>query len=601
MIILGINAGHGASAALMINGKIESVFQEERLTKIKNFHGYPKLSIEKCLKFVDSLNLKIDIAVFSSSKPLSILPFKFPIQNYFNIKDFKGFYGEEFYDRVLANKPVGNYFKKLELDKRKKTNYYLSFKNFKKKDFYNRKKIYNFFKTTLLNQSKNLIKKIDFLDHHSCHAHYAYYSIDRNEIKKNKVAVITLDSMGDSINQTLWLPSKDKKNIININRNAECDIARIYKLVTLILSMKPGEHEYKVMGLAAYAKTSYSMEVYNNVFKDLLKIKNCKIVHNKRPKNLYRFLIKKLNHYRFDNIAGGLQIFVEKICSKLLYQINKKYKSKYFTISGGVSMNVKLHKVLSELKFVKKIYVAPTGTDESLAIGACYHITKSKSHSLNNIYLGQKLFENKKNPRSFIKNKIKKYKNLKITENVRGKDIAKLLKKGEIIALAQGREEFGARALGNRSIIADPSQPDVVKTINEMIKNRDFWMPFALTILYDYHKKYLINSKNINSEFMTIAFDTNKKKYKQIKSGTHPYDNTVRPQMLKKEKNRFYYNIVESFYKLKGIPAVLNTSLNLHGSPISSTFEDVFYTFNNSGLKYLYVENNFLIRKLGKI
>ena len=98
-------------------------------------------------------------------------------------------------------------------------------------------------------------------------------------------------------------------------------------------------------------------------------------------------MIKKLNHYRFDNIAGGLQIFVEKICSKLLYQINKKYKSKYFTISGGVSMNVKLHKVLAELKFVKKIYVAPTGTDESLAIGACYYISKSKSHSLNNIYL----------------------------------------------------------------------------------------------------------------------------------------------------------------------------------------------------------------------
>ena len=96
---------------------------------------------------------------------------------------------------------------------------------------------------------------------------------------------------------------------------------------------------------------------------------------------------------------------------------------------------------------------------------------------------------------------------------------------------------------------------------------------------------------------MTIGFDTISKNLKKIKSGTHPYDGTVRPQILDKKKNEKYYEIIESFYKITGIPAVLNTSLNLHGYPISSTLENVIHTFKNSGLKYLYVNDKFLIKK----
>ena len=597
MIILGINAGHGASAALMLNGKLKFVYQEERLTKIKNFNGYPRLSIQKCLNFIRSIKSKIDVAAFCSVK-IEGYGFKFPIANYFTIKDFMGFYGEEYYERIFSNKSIKNYFKKLELDKRRKSKYNLNFEKFKNSDLNNSEKFRKYFKDYLINQSKGLINKTYFLDHHTCHAHYAYFSIDRKELKKNKIAVITLDSMGDGSNQTLWFPSKDKTRLININRSSECDLARIYKLVTLILSMKPAEHEYKVMGLAAYAKSSYSMEVFENVFKDLLQIKNCKIVHKNRPKNLYRYLRKKLDQYRFDNIAGGLQIYLEKITSKLLLQINKKYKITHFAISGGVAMNVKMHKVLSELNFLKKIYVAPTGTDESLSIGACYYLQKINSQPLNNIYLGQKLFEKENKIDIQINNQIKKNKNLVIKKNVKSNYIARLLKKGEIVAIAQDREEFGARALGNRSIIADPSNLNVIKVINEMIKNRDFWMPFALTILHNKHKSYIKNNKNILSEFMTIAFNANEKKIDLIKAGTHPYDNTVRPQMLKKNKNENYYNIINEFYKLTNIPAVLNTSLNLHGHPISSDIEDVLFTFNNSGLKYLYLQNKFLIKKL---
>ena len=122
-------------------------------------------------------------------------------------------------------------------------------------------------------------------------------------------------------------------------------------------------------------------------------------------------------------------------------------------------------------------------------------------------------------------------------------------------------------------------------------------MPFALSVMKDKQHKILKNPKNLDCSFMTIGFDTNKKNLKKIKAGTHPYDATVRPQILSKNQNLKYYEIIKNFYKITGIPAVLNTSLNLHGFPISSTLKDVISTFKNSGLKYLYVNDKFLIKK----
>tara|TARA_Y100000310_G_scaffold294649_1_gene325301 strand:+ start:3669 stop:4205 length:537 start_codon:yes stop_codon:yes gene_type:complete len=129
-------------------------------------------------------------------------------------------------------------------------------------------------------------------------------------------------------------------------------------------------------------------------------------------------------------------------------------------------------------------------------------------------------------------------------------------------------------------------------------KNRDFWMSFALTILKTNHKKYIKNPKNIKSEFMTIGFDTISKKYNKIIAGTHIYDQTVRPQILEKSQNEKYFSLIKEFEKITGVPALLNTSLNLHGNPVSSTLEDVIYTFKNSGLTYLYINDNFLVQKL---
>ena len=596
MIYLGINVSHGASACLMINGDIKFVYQEERFTKVKNFCGYPKISIDKIIEYLKEENLKIDIAAFSTIHNLPF-GFMFPKNHFFTIEDQMNFYGEQFYSKFLKKKSVKSYIKKLKKDNRNKLDLYLPYHKIKEKYYFkNSKNFREVNRKFLLKQSKNLIKKIIFLDHHSCHASYAYYSLSRKVRESNKICTLTIDSEGDMLNQTVWAPSNDKKNINKLFESSQCDLARIYKMTTLILGMKPDEHEYKVMGMAPYSKSSYSDEVYNKVYKNLLDVKNGKVIHKNRPKNLYDYLKKNLMPYRFDNICGAVQKLVETISIKILSQLYKKYKFQHFSISGGVSMNIKMNKILSELKFVKKIYVSPTGSDESLSIGACYYLAKNNSRSFENIYLGQKLFKKNQDILKEIK-KIFPRKKYIVQDKVKSKKIAKLLKKGAIIAIANGREEFGSRALGNRSIIANPSKPETIKIINEMIKNRDFWMPFALTILERKHKNFLINKKNISCEFMTIGFDTIKNKIDLIKAGTHPYDNTVRPQILSRNKNVEYYEIIDNFYKITGIPAVLNTSLNLHGFPISSKIEDVANTFKYSGLKYLFLINKILVIK----
>ena len=141
-------------------------------------------------------------------------------------------------------------------------------------------------------------------------------------------------------------------------------------------------------------------------------MENCKIVHNQRPKDLYNFLQKKLLKYRFDNIAGAVQFFVENLTNKLIKQISKKYKINHFTISGGVSMNIKMNGNILKMKEVKSLFVPPCGTDDSLSIGACYYLNKEnkKEKYLKNIYLGQELNQNKltvKTVKKFIKNKYK--------------------------------------------------------------------------------------------------------------------------------------------------------------------------------------------------
>ena len=173
--------------------------------------------------------------------------------------------------------------------------------------------------------------------------------------------------------------------------------------------------------------------------------------------------------------------------------------------------------------------------------------------------------------------------------------VAALLAEGKVVARFAGREEFGARALGNRSILANPSDPAVVREINEAIKARDFWMPFAPSMLAARNGQYVVNPKHVSSPYMILSFDTTDRR-DDIRAAIHPFDFTARPQEVSAAWNPSYHAVLAEFERLTGIGGVLNTSFNLHGYPIVSSPEDALDVFDRSGLRYLAI-GNWLVAK----
>ena len=439
-------------------------------------------------------------------------------------------------------------------------------------------------------------KNIHFFDHHECHAYYGYYG---KGITSKKSCVVTLDGGGDKTNATIWI-SKGRK-LKNVYRTNIGNLGRIYRYITLILGMKPTEHEFKVMGLAGYAlEKNIYYEKSLKIFRETLTIDGVKFKYKKKIKDHYFYFKDKLSGERFDTISYSVQKFLEEILVKWFNNISKKYKIKDFIFSGGVAQNVKATKKILESKRVNSIYVPPGPGDESLCIGAVYcYIARSKEvdknikvTNMNNPYVGIG-FNN-----SSIKF-LKKYKNLKIIKTS-NKDVAKILSNGDPVArFSLEPNEFGPMALGNRSILADPRKQDIINTINKTIKVRDFWMPFAPSVLAEDAKKIMHVIKNHNNPFMTISFDVRKNFIEKISAAVHPFDKTCRPQFVSKKINSEYYELIKEFKKITGVGVLLNTSFNLHGEPIVFQPKDAVRSFLKSGLKYLYM-GNYLIKKINR-
>ena len=267
-------------------------------------------------------------------------------------------------------------------------------------------------------------------------------------------------------------------------------------------------------------------------------------------------------------------------------------------LSGGIAQNIKALQVLINDKNVKSAWAGPISGDGSLAIGAVWcainkFYPKEKIQGLGSIYLGTKLSD--KDIEISI-NKIKR--KYKILPSYTAKHVAKWLSQGLILARCEGPMEFGQRALGNRSILADPRKIENVERINKKIKRRDFWMPFTPTICYEDCQKFLKNEKKIYSPWMTMAFDLKEGWKSKILAVIHPADKTCRPQMLKQSDNKEYYTIIKEFEKLSGLPIVLNTSFNLHGDAIIETPQQAIDTFQNSDLDILLLGGYAIIRRM---
>jgi len=347
------------------------------------------------------------------------------------------------------------------------------------------------------------------------------------------------------------------------------------------------------MGLASYV----SDEIFNpasKIFDDTMSVDGINFVYKNKPQDYYLWFKEKLDGIRFDYISRGLQDYIEKKIKTWLNNIIDEFGINNIIFSGGVAMNIKLNMRLSQLNSVNKFFVPGSADDSSNCIGVCFYFNNKNGKEtsfLKNLYLGQNISD------SEVYKEIDNYRlreEYKIIENISSSQISDKLSEGKIIARCAGRMEFGARALGNRSILADPRDLKVVDKINKVVKKRDFWMPFAPTIIDICWNEYLDNEKNIFSPYMTTGFNTTKIGENCLCAAVHRADKTSRPQMLTRDQNEDFYDIIKSFYSKTGVGAVLNTSFNLHGFPIVRNCNDAIDVFLNSDIDGLLLNNVYI-------
>lgn len=568
-IVLGIHDGHNASACLLKDAQIVAAVAEERLTRIKNEAGYPKRAVEEVLKIAGCAAGDIDMVALGS--------------RFMHHREF--FFSWDWYRKGYADqlKDINN-----DSGQRK---YFLEERA-------------NERRSAITQHLGIFSEKIVIVEHHEAHAAAAYFGspwVTHGE----KILVLTLDGSGDGICATVNIGEKGRLSRIAETKSA-ASLGKIYSRITLLLGMKPWEHEYKLMGLAPYADEEGVEKSYKAI-RSLVNLGDRALVFQNGTElwtnYCYSYLKNQLENHRFDWVAGAIQRMTEELVSKWCRNAIAETRISRVACGGGVFMNVKANMLLSELKELDGLFIFPSSGDESICLGAAYkvyadHLYKKGSRlniePFDDIYLGPEFSRDE--IESCIKKRgaFGKY-DAKFIRNINDA-VLKLLLSGKIVGRFEGRMEWGARALGNRSILMDPRNIQGIRNLNAIIKKRDFWMPFAPTILRECQDEYINNPKGIKAPYMTVAFRTKDKARTHIAGAMHPYDFTVRAQLLDSKSNPEYYDLVQRFRAATGVGALLNTSFNLHGEPIVCSPDDAIDTFEKSGLEFLAL-GDFLVSK----
>ena len=610
MKVLGINWEQNSTASLSLDGEIVSCISEERFTRIKNDEQYPINAINWILESNNINSQDLDAVVFVSKQwsPGYILTRHY---TKFNVKDY-------IFEQHKIWKP--RLFEKKNVSQLEVFNERIDKKQFPGELFWGnvieelKGDCAHVSSGNSINYGQDLRRavakkhlniddsKIYFTDHSFSHACYAYYSTPIEE-REDSNLVLTMDGFGDNVNYSAYVFRKRKGNISS-NKICSGDdfiIGRLYRYITLILGLKPNEHEYKVMGLAPYCKKQYYQPLLEK-FKEIQDVEDLNFVYKNKPKDLYFSIKNLLDGERFDTISGALQAYTEYLIKKWVKNIIKTTGINKISIAGGVAMNVKANMLIAKLKEVRYLNVPPSPDDSSQGMGAIFafmHDHKTiKNESIKplyNAYFGRIA----KNSREEIISAIEDLKKTNLVKifNYEPYKVAKYISNGLILARCVDKEEFGARALGNRSILADPRKQNAKKKINEKVKNRDFWMPFACSVLDSHSEKYfLLDSAKSSYSYMTLCAETTPKGSEYLQAAIHPYDETCRPHLVSEDNNKLYFDLIKQFGDITGVYGLLNTSFNHHGAPIVSNLEDALKVFFGSDLDGLIFNDNFIIK-----
>ena len=575
MIVLGISETHCATAAVLRDGEIIGCASEERFSRLKNDAGYPRRAVDALLRDAGVSASQVDRVVLAGTR--------IPSYDWMNRVMRDEAYMRRYYAVGLdaPRRGLGGRARKLgaKLGLLDPAPGKAPLTDGERRGYV----------TSHLRLADDRVR---FVDHHTCHAAAAYYG---SPFAGRPALVLTNDNSGDGLCGTVSSATGLTLRRHEATPSGPGSLGSFYTLVTLLLGMKPGEHEYKVMGLAPYAparETERAVAALATVF-TMSEGKPSRFEWRRRGP-LYRALLEATLGLRFDGIAGGAQQILEDALVRWARLARQRYGGERLALGGGVFMNVKANMLIADESWLGDLFVFPSCGDESNAVGAAYlgyldlcaaAGATASPRPFGPAYLGPDVQES--DVEAVIKGRdlVSRY---KVSEHAAIEEkIAELLVSDGVVARCAGRMEFGARALGNRSILANPSDHKVVDLINRMIKSRDFWMPFAPTVLREREGDYLVNPKSLASPYMMLAFPTNAKRRDEIVAALHPQDGTARAHILDEAWNPGYHRVIREFERRTGIGAVLNTSFNLHGEPLVCTPEDAVDTFERSGLPHL--------------
>ena len=575
MIIIGLNINHAdTSACIVVNGIVIAAIEEERFVRTKHYAGFPLNSIEFCLQQANVKMNQVDFVTLNYS-PSSNLKQKilYSAKNILSVSTFKKILN--FKRRLFAANDLQSY---LDIN--------------------------------------NFLGKVINIEHYTSHMASSYFNSNYDS-----AAGLTIDGFGDFCSsETFYCKDSEIKSLKKVYFPHSLGI--LYQAITQFLGFKNYGDEYKVMGLASYGEPNYLSE-----FKDLVKYSDASIFSlnldyfshhsnsnfsysfpNGVPKfsNLYsKKLEKLLGEERHPNdkiekkhfdIASSLQKTFEDIVFLILNKLYTETKSENLCLAGGCALNSKFNGLIKERTPFKNIFIQPNAGDAGGSIGSALQFLNTNQASKkihyqkqNNLcYLGSE-YSNDYIEKTVIKKNdlLKDYKFEKLNDLDLYAEVAKRISSNQVIGWFKGRCEWGPRALGNRSILADPRNPQIKDILNKKIKLRESFRPFAPAVLEEFASKYF--DIDYPSPYMLNVVKGKKIAKEKVPSVVH-VDNTCRVQTVSKNDNYHFYNLISEFNKITGVPIILNTSFN-ENEPIVLNPDHAFDCFRRTSMDCLVLEN----------
>lgn len=573
--ILGLNGlGVLPTACIIKDGELLVMAEEERFTRIKGSYGVmPAKATKFCL---DYLNIQLsDIDAITFGWDCKYYNFKMP---FFLLK--------QLVFRSSFNQNSSNVFKVLsELIK------------------YRSYVVKNLISEMLKSESIfGNIPTVRFINHHYSHAASSFYSSGFKEAH-----VLVIDGSGENKCTSIWKAVGTSIKEVKSFKIPD-SLGWFYQSITEYLGFSPNNHEGKTMALAAYG--AYCPKIYET-FVEIISFDN-KGNYRFNPK--YSFAGKKNKGTVFSNdlekllgesrtknnpitqhhknIAFAAQNILETIVVNMVKDLISKNDFKgNICLAGGIGLNCKLNGEISKINGIKNVYIPPFTSDNGSALGSAQILSVfngvSPKTPITHPYWGPEFSDTQ------IENNLKSFGLKYSKENNIAQKTAQLLLENKIVGWFQGRMEVGARALGARSILANPLNIDARNYINLRVKGRENWRPFAASILFE--KRFDFFDSNLDSPFMALALSVKREMVEKIPAAVH-IDGTTRPQLVKKETNALFWNLINYFGEETGCYALLNTSFNLNEEPIVCTPEQAIRSFFTSGIDYLAI-GNFIVSK----